>query len=33
MPISCPYCNAEIPIKDYDAHIDIINLLLSGFYA
>ena len=21
MPISCPYCNAEIPIKDYDAHI------------
>ena len=21
MPISCPYCHAEIPIKDYDAHI------------
>ena len=21
MPIVCPYCNAEIPIKDYDAHI------------
>ena len=21
MPITCPYCNAEIPIKDYDAHI------------
>ena len=21
MPITCPYCNAEIPIKDYEAHI------------
>ena len=21
MPITCPYCNAEIPIKDHDAHI------------
>ena len=21
MPIICPYCNVEIPIKDYDAHI------------
>ncbi len=21
MPITCPYCNAEIPIRDYDAHI------------
>ena len=21
MPIICPYCNAEIPIRDYDAHI------------
>jgi hypothetical protein len=21
MPITCPYCDAEIPIKDYDAHI------------
>ena len=21
MTILCPYCNAEIPIKDYDTHI------------